>query len=130
MSVEKFQMSLPPSDEKAFEVDASVMEGLIHLIREMNEHKERLARAAAVGICPRCGAQVRTAHWQMFLEAGIGLTERLVAMCDAGCEYAVGDVSMEWVHLEDVELPARVRMKARVLAGVVRRECAPSGEDV
>jgi ribosomal protein S27AE len=48
------------------------------------------------GVCPRCGARVAAARHQGFVEAGQGLTERLVATCAAGHEWAVRAPAFRW----------------------------------
>jgi len=55
-----------------------------------------VAAALQRGVCPRCGARVATAEYQGFIEAGRGLTQRLVATCAAGHEWAVRDPGFQW----------------------------------
>jgi hypothetical protein len=48
------------------------------------------------GVCPRCGVRVAEAWHQGFIEGGQGLTERLVATCAKGHEWAVRDPAFRW----------------------------------
>ena len=48
------------------------------------------------GVCQRCGVRVRSAGYQGFIEQGKGMTERLIATCAAGHEWAVRDPDFQW----------------------------------
>jgi len=51
------------------------------------------------GVCPRCGVRVAAAQHQGFIEVDQGLTERLIATCAAGHEWAVKDPHFRWEEM-------------------------------
>jgi hypothetical protein len=83
-----------PHQQTPDEMRSSLLQ-IQRLIHQIADRKEELAREALTHRCP-CGATVRTAEWQSFLEHGVGLTERLVEMCDAGHWWAVGEARLRW----------------------------------
>jgi hypothetical protein len=79
---------------------------MIGIIGQMNAALSAIeARKAAaieealqVAACPHCGGRVAAVRYQGFVEAGRGLTERLVGRCPAGHEWAVNDPAFRWVE--------------------------------
>lgn len=58
-------------------------------IRQIEERKEEVVRAALLDSCPMrgCTAMVRTARWVVEMGGGPPFVERLVLSCDAGHEW-------------------------------------------
>jgi len=75
-----------------------------NLLSEISTCMEKIAAQQAAdieavlqqGVCPRCGVRVAAARHQGFIEGGQGLTERLVARCAAGHEWAARDPGFRW----------------------------------
>ena len=66
-------------------------------MRKIEEQKAADVEAALQSaVCPRCGVRVAAAQHQGFIEEGRGLTERLVATCAKGHEWAVRDPAFRW----------------------------------
>ena len=65
-------------------------------LREAQARKTAEIESARGMPCPTCGKGAAVASYSGFVEPGLGLTERLIAACSNGHEWAVHDPDFRW----------------------------------
>lgn len=69
---------------------------ILAVCAEIETNKRKEMEEARGKPCPFCGDGATVATHSMFMEIGVGLRERLIAVCPNGHEWAVHDPEFRW----------------------------------
>jgi len=74
----------------------AILADLSQVMQQVQDRKSAEIESARGTLCPVCGTAATVASYSGFIEPGLGLTERLIAACPNGHEWAVHDPLFQW----------------------------------